>query len=115
MGLFTGVMEAESAEASEKAFRELIVKVRKERDLFDNPVKIFLDCIVKLSEIPKGGVVSWYSCYHHDGRSSISTSLPHKDVGGCMQYEYCPENRPDIDDRIAAGESFQPEPFVRFE
>ena len=113
-GYFTCLIDVKDASYTEKAFRKTIMNNKKNKKLFSRPVDIYLDAIVQIEEVPKQGVVTWYSSYHEDGLSRISISPPDKDTGKCMSLEYLPDNRPDIIEKIEKEEEHECEPFVKF-
>jgi uncharacterized protein with LGFP repeats len=118
-GHFTCVVEAKTTGAAEKAFNELIRSMKREKKLFTGtvgvPISIYLDSLNVIADVPSSGVISWYSSYGPDGLGSISTALPHADVGGCKGYFYHPSDRPDIAEKVESGEQHEAVPFLSFE
>lgn len=115
-GHFSCVVDVKGPEMAEKAFKKLIVDMRKKKTILSTaPVNIYLDTFIEIGEIPKSGLVTCYSSYRGDGPGGISTYLPHDDVGGCKQYYFYPEDRPDISEKIEAMETHEAVPFIRFE
>lgn len=113
-GYFTCLVDVKDASYTEKAFRKTIMNNRKGEKLFSGPTDIYLDAIVQIEDVPKQGVVTWYSSCYDDG-SRISISLPDKDPGKCKKFEYLPDNKPDIIEKIKNDEEYECEPFLSFE
>lgn len=114
-GHFTCMVEAQNPEGAEKAFRKLIMDVRKKKQLFSSPADIFLDTFIEVADLPKGGVVTSYASFRGESEGGISTYLPHDDNGGCQGFFYYPEDRPDIAEKMDVMESFDSVPFITFE
>lgn len=118
-GHFTCVVEAKTPGAAEKSLQKLIRATKRERKLFSAtagvPVDIYLDALNQIADVPANGVVSWYCSYGPDGLGSISTALPHDDVGGCGHYFYHPNDRPDIPAKVESDEQYEAVPFITFE
>jgi len=115
-GHFTCIVEAANPEAGEKAFKKLILDMKKKKTLFTTtPLDIYLDTFVEVGDVPKSGLVTCYSSYTGDIQGELSTYLPHEDKGGCTGYFYYPDDRPDIADKIDAMENHETLPFISFE
>lgn len=114
-GHFTCIVEAKNPEAAEKAFKKLILDMKKKKTLFTPPMDIYLDTFVEVGEVPKSGLVTCYSSYRGDIQGELSTYLPHEDTGGCTGYFFCPDDRPDIASKIDSMENHEMLPFVSFE
>ena len=115
-GHFTCVVEAKSPDEAGKAFKKLILSLRKKKALFSTaPADIYLDSIIEVKGVPQTGVVTWYSSISGEKEGSLSTALPHEDAGECTRYHYYPDERPDIIEKIEALEEHEVMPFVSFE
>lgn len=55
---FTAVAEAASPEAAAGVFEKLLVKVKKEDDLFDGAIDVYLEALVEVEKVPKTGFIS---------------------------------------------------------
>ncbi len=118
-GHFTCVVEAKTPSAAEKTLKKLVRSMKRERKLFSCtegvPVEIYLDSLTEVADVPPSGVVSWYTSYAPDGLGSISTALPHDDLGGCKGYFYHPSDNSDIAEKHETGEQYEVVPFITFE
>lgn len=115
-GYFSCLVEAQSPDHVEKAFKKLIKEMRKKKTLFTEPADIYLDTFIELGALPPSGVVTRYTSYNREfAPSSITTYLPGEDRGECKPYFWYPEDRPDIPDKIDSGEQHDAIPFISFE
>ena len=115
-GHFSCMVEAKNPEGAEKAFKKLILDMRKKKKLFTEPADIYLDTFIELGALPATGVVTEYASYNREyAPGRICTYLPHEDKGECKPYFWYPEDRPDIAEKIDAEEGFENVPFVSFE
>jgi len=115
-GHFACMVEANAPEGAEKAFKELILDMRKKKTLFTEPTHIYLDTFIEIGRLPSTGVVTEYASYNREyAPGRICTYLPHEDKGECKPYFWYPEDRPDIAVKIDAEEGFENVPFVSFE
>ena len=115
-GYFSCMVEAKSPEHVEKAFKKLILDMRKKKTLFTEPADIYLDTFIEVGALPPTGVITRYTSYDKKfAPGCISTYLPHDDKGDCKPYFWYPEDRPDIAEKLDAEEGFENVPFVSFE
>lgn len=115
-GYFSCMVEAKSPEHAEKAFKKLILDMRKKKTLFTEPADIYLDTFIEIGALPPTGVVTRYTSYNRAfAPGCITTYLPHEDKGDCKPYFWYPEDRPDIAEKIDAKEGIESVPFVTFE
>lgn len=115
-GYFSCLIEAKSPEHAEKAFKNLIKDMRKKKTLFTEPADIYLDTFIEIGALPPTGVVTCYTSYSKDfAPGCITTYLPGEDKGECKPYFWVPDDRPDLTEKIDAGEGVESVPFVSFE
>jgi hypothetical protein len=115
-GYFSCMVEAESPEHVEKAFKKLILDMRKKKTLFTEPAYIYLDTFIEIGALPPTGVVTRFTSYNGKfAPDSITTYLPGEDKGECEPYFWYPEDRPDVAKKIDAGEERGAVPFISFE
>ena len=115
-GYFSCMVEAESPEHVEKAFKKLIKDMRKKKTLFTEPANIYLDTFIEIGALPPTGVVTRYTSYNREfAPGCITTYLPGEDRGECKPYFWYPSDRPDIAEKLDAGEGHDAVPFITFE
>ena len=90
--------------------------MRKKKALFTEPADIFLDTFIEVGALPPTGVVTEYTSYNPEYvPGGISTYLPHEDKGECKPYFWCPDDRPDIAEKMDVMEGHDVVPFISFE
>ena len=106
-GYFTCVVKADSVDDSLDKFHALISKLRRETEVFQDVIKIYLDDVIQIKQVPSEGFLAHWETRIGEPPPSISTSLPGVDEEYCQAFGPVPE----IDDE----EGFEVEPFMAFE
>ncbi len=115
-GYFSCMVEAKSPEHAEKAFKKLILDMRKKKTLFTEPADIYLDTFIEIGALPPTGVVTRYTSYNRElAPVCITTYLPGENKGECKPYFWYPDDRPDLAEEIDAEEGVECVPFISFE
>jgi hypothetical protein len=91
MGYFNLLVAAEDVEKAKESFRRRLLHLRESSDLFTGHIKMYLDGIVELSQLPEDALLTNYRTFHGDAPPSIYNVLPEQNRAGCAAYPVIPD------------------------
>jgi hypothetical protein len=91
MGYFNLLVDAEDVERAKESFRRRLLHLRESSDLFTGHIKMYLDGIVELSQLPEDALLTNYRTFHGDAPPSIYNVLPEQNRAGCAVYPVIPD------------------------
>jgi hypothetical protein len=106
MGYFNLLVDAEDVENAKEGFRRRLLHLRQNSDLFTGDIKIYLDGIVALAQLPGNALLTNYRTFHGDAPPSIYNILPEQNRQGCVVYPVIPDKSMEPCPRL--------EPFMSF-
>jgi hypothetical protein len=112
-GYFSCVVETDSADAAAIEFKELILSLKKMNDVFSNIVKVYLEDIIELRDIPQRAIVTRIQSSAGKFPKSITRSLPHVVAPGINVYGWTLDVEADETDRNSDKYTTS-KPFIKF-
>ena len=91
MGYFNLLVEAEDVERAKESFRRRLLHLRESSDLLNGQIKMYLDGIVELTQLPEDALLTNYRTFHGDAPPSIYNVLPEHNRPGCAVYPVIPD------------------------
>ena len=73
-GWFTCMVEADDIEASVDEFHHLINKLQKDEDIFQFVMKVYLEDIIQIRQVPEEGFLGHYGSSPGEAPPSIATT-----------------------------------------
>ncbi|MGD8801212.1 MAG: hypothetical protein PVJ44_22035 [Desulfobacterales bacterium] len=112
-GYFSCVVDSDSAEAAANEFKELIFSLKKMDDVFKNILKVYMEDIIEMRNVPRKAIVTRIQSSEGKFPKSITKSLPHVAAPGINVYGWSPDVDENETDRNA-GEYKTTKPFIEF-
>jgi len=83
---FTAVAEAASPEAAAGVFEKLLLKVKKDDDLFAGATDVYLEALVEVEKMPKAGFISHCIAGYPEGLETFCTWMRGTKSRDCRVY-----------------------------
>lgn len=112
-GYFSCVVDSDSAEAAANEFKELIFSLKKMDDVFNNILKVYMEDIIEMRNVPRKAIVTRIQSSAGKFPKSITKSLPHVVAPGINVYGWSPDVDENETDRNA-DEYKATKPFIEF-
>jgi hypothetical protein len=115
-GYFIYIVEADDYETAVEQLGRKLTTARETTDVFDRPVKIYLDDMLEITALPKRGVIARYQAHVGEDPGSLSSSLPADDPSGCrvIRPSDVADDDDEVEDDLEDDEGVQIEPFMTF-
>lgn len=107
-GTFTSVAEAESAEEAALTFERLFRKLKKSGDVFEGAVAIYLEALVEVKSVPKGGFISHLIAGYPEGIETFAMALRGAAPRHCTLYDTLPDDLHDQEIVLEPFLTFRP-------
>ncbi len=108
-GSFSALAEAETIDDVLKLLRRLVRRHMTDKRILAGATSIYLDNLVEVKRMPKGGVVTYCVLTHGEQRPNLNMSLPGYRGTDCNAYAYCDDDK---DADIGAEGAYTVDPFI---